>query len=95
MTEMLAEKKCTPCRGGIPPPLTRDEAQRFQAQAPNWELDNDAHHIRLATSVERAPLLASPALLQARHCWRGQFLMSPGDQFRMSLDKGRAWGTAW
>ena len=33
MTETLAEKTCTPCRGGIPP-LTRDEAQRFQAQAP-------------------------------------------------------------
>ena len=45
MTEMLAEKKCTPCRGGIPPPLTRDEAQRFQAQAPNWELGDDAHRI--------------------------------------------------
>ena len=27
MTETLAEKTCTPCRGGIPP-LTRDEAQR-------------------------------------------------------------------
>jgi 4a-hydroxytetrahydrobiopterin dehydratase len=42
MTETLAEKTCTPCRGGIPP-LTRDEAQRFQAQAPNWELADDAH----------------------------------------------------
>ena len=34
MSETLAEKTCTACRGGIPP-LTRDEAQRFQAQAPN------------------------------------------------------------
>jgi len=33
MTEALAEKTCAPCRGGIPP-LTRDEAQRLQAQAP-------------------------------------------------------------
>jgi hypothetical protein len=31
--ETLAEKTCAPCRGGIPP-LTRDEAQRLQAQAP-------------------------------------------------------------
>ena len=31
MAEMLAEKTCTPCRGGIPP-LTREEAQRFQAR---------------------------------------------------------------
>ena len=44
MTETLAEKTCTPCRGGIPP-LTRDEAQRLQAQAPNWKLADDAHRI--------------------------------------------------
>ena len=44
MTETLAEKTCTPCRGGVPP-LTRDEAQRFQAQAPDWELADDAHRI--------------------------------------------------
>ncbi len=45
MTETLAEKTCTPCRGGVPP-LTRDEAQRFQAQAPDWELDDDANRIQ-------------------------------------------------
>jgi 4a-hydroxytetrahydrobiopterin dehydratase len=45
MSETLAEKTCTPCRGGIPP-LTRDEAQRFQAQAPNWELGDNAHRIQ-------------------------------------------------
>ena len=44
MTETPAEKTCTPCRGGIPP-LTRDEAQRFQAQASHWELRDDAHRI--------------------------------------------------
>ena len=44
MIQTLAEKTCTPCRGGIPP-LTRDEAQRLQAQAPNWELADDAHRI--------------------------------------------------
>jgi 4a-hydroxytetrahydrobiopterin dehydratase len=37
MIETLAEKTCTPCRGGIPP-LRRDEAQRLQTQAPSWEL---------------------------------------------------------
>jgi 4a-hydroxytetrahydrobiopterin dehydratase len=45
MSETLPEKTCTPCRGGIPP-LTRDEAQRFQAQAPNWELGDNAHRIQ-------------------------------------------------
>ena len=44
MTETLAEKTCTPCRGGVPP-LARDEALRFQAQAPDWELDDNANHI--------------------------------------------------
>jgi 4a-hydroxytetrahydrobiopterin dehydratase len=44
MTETLAEKTCTPCHGGIAP-LTRDEAQRLQAQTPNWELADDAHRI--------------------------------------------------
>ena len=44
MTETLAEKKCTPCRGGIPP-LTHEEAERFQSQTPNWELRDDAHRI--------------------------------------------------
>jgi 4a-hydroxytetrahydrobiopterin dehydratase len=44
MTEMLAEKTCTPCRGGIPP-LTREEAESFHAQAPDWTLLDDAHRI--------------------------------------------------
>ncbi len=44
MTETLAQKTCTPCRGGIPP-LARDEAARFQAQAPDWQLRDDARRI--------------------------------------------------
>src|SRR5215831_13427011 len=44
MTETLAEKTCTPCRGGVPP-LARDEALRFQSQAPEWELPDDARRI--------------------------------------------------
>jgi 4a-hydroxytetrahydrobiopterin dehydratase len=44
MTEILAEKACTPCRGGIPP-LGRDEALRFQKQAPDWELRDEARRI--------------------------------------------------
>ena len=59
MTETLAEKTCTPCRGGIPP-LTRDEAQRLRAQAPNWELPDDANasnaHFDSAISGKRSPL---------------------------------------
>jgi len=44
MTKTLAEKKCTPCRGGIPP-LTRQEAGQFQSHTPSWVLRDDSHRI--------------------------------------------------
>ena len=44
MTATLAEKKCTPCRGGVLP-LTQTEAERFKSQTPNWELRDDSHRI--------------------------------------------------
>jgi 4a-hydroxytetrahydrobiopterin dehydratase len=44
MGQHLADKTCTPCRGGIPP-LTRSEAEGLQAQAPDWKLGDGAHHI--------------------------------------------------
>ena len=44
MTEALASKTCTPCRGGVPP-LTREEAEILLAQAPDWQLSDEAHHI--------------------------------------------------
>src|SRR3954453_10477786 len=37
MTETLAEKTCTPCRGGIPP-LTLEAAEGYRAQAPEGAL---------------------------------------------------------
>jgi 4a-hydroxytetrahydrobiopterin dehydratase len=50
MTTSLAEKTCTPCRGGVPP-LTRDEAERLHAQAPAWQLLDDAHRIERTFSL--------------------------------------------
>ena len=44
MTEALASKPCTPCRGGIPP-LTREQAELFHAAAPDWQLTEEAHRI--------------------------------------------------
>jgi 4a-hydroxytetrahydrobiopterin dehydratase len=44
MTGTLAEKTCTPCRGGIPP-LTRQEAEALLAQAREWSLLDDSHRI--------------------------------------------------
>jgi 4a-hydroxytetrahydrobiopterin dehydratase len=44
MTTALAEKTCTPCRGGIPP-LTEAEAKSYQLQASDWALRDDATRI--------------------------------------------------
>jgi 4a-hydroxytetrahydrobiopterin dehydratase len=45
MSSTLAEKSCTPCRGGVPP-LTSEEAARYLAQAPGWDLLDDGRKIR-------------------------------------------------
>ena len=40
----LAEKTCTPCRGGVPP-LTRIEAEGLLAHAPLWTLAGEASRV--------------------------------------------------
>ena len=44
MPTALAEKSCTPCRGGVPP-LTREAAEEYRRQAPQWALVDDAARI--------------------------------------------------
>lgn len=44
MQTNLAEKSCTPCRGGIPP-LTLQEAEEYRRQAPEWSLVDHATRI--------------------------------------------------
>ncbi|HEX3954773.1 MAG TPA: 4a-hydroxytetrahydrobiopterin dehydratase [Stellaceae bacterium] len=41
METALAQKSCTPCRGGIPP-LTREVAEDYRQQAPEWALVDEA-----------------------------------------------------
>jgi 4a-hydroxytetrahydrobiopterin dehydratase len=41
MSSALAEKSCTPCRGGIPP-LTVEAAEEYHRQAPDWALVDNA-----------------------------------------------------
>ncbi len=43
MTE-LAAQTCTPCRGGVPP-LGRDQAEAYLAQAEDWQLLDDGKRI--------------------------------------------------
>ena len=44
MTTNLAEKTCTPCRGGVPP-LSAQEAEQLRGQAPEWALMDEAHRV--------------------------------------------------
>jgi 4a-hydroxytetrahydrobiopterin dehydratase len=45
MASALAEKTCTPCRGGVPP-LTPEEAEGYRArEAPDWALLDGATRI--------------------------------------------------
>jgi len=44
MSVTLAEKSCTPCRGGVSP-LTEEEAAVYREQAPEWELLDGAMRI--------------------------------------------------
>lgn len=47
MTETLAGKSCTACRGGVPP-LARSDAEKLRAQTPKWHLSTDAAKIERA-----------------------------------------------
>ena len=38
----LAEKRCVPCRGGVPP-LKGEEIQKLQPQVPDWQVVNEHH----------------------------------------------------
>jgi 4a-hydroxytetrahydrobiopterin dehydratase len=46
MTNELAGRICTPCRGGVPP-MTSDEATQYVEQTPGWALLSEG------TRVER------------------------------------------
>jgi 4a-hydroxytetrahydrobiopterin dehydratase len=44
MEATLVEKSCTPCRGGMPP-LSREAAEGYRRQAPDWSLLDEASRI--------------------------------------------------
>lgn len=44
MTEQLADKKCIPCRGNVPP-LKGKALENLHQQVPQWKVENE-HHIR-------------------------------------------------
>lgn len=44
MTEQLADKKCVPCRGDVPP-LKGEELRKLHRAIPEWEVASE-HHLR-------------------------------------------------
>ena len=44
MTDTLAGKTCTPCKGGILP-LSPQEVERLHGQVPRWEVRDEARRI--------------------------------------------------
>ena len=45
MTSSLADKTCTPCRGGVPP-MSPEEAKQHASPAPGWELAENETRIK-------------------------------------------------
>jgi 4a-hydroxytetrahydrobiopterin dehydratase len=42
MSEALADKKCVPCRGGVPP-LEGEELKKLHSSIPEWQVVNEHH----------------------------------------------------
>jgi len=43
--EALADQKCVPCRGGVPP-LTPSQVAELRTQVPEWEVVENHHLVR-------------------------------------------------
>src|SRR5579863_1759677 len=48
MAEQLADKKCVPCRGGVPP-LKGEELEALHANVPQWNVIDQHHIVRTFT----------------------------------------------
>lgn len=40
----LADQKCIPCQGGLPP-MSREKAEQYLAQTPGWSLDDEGTRV--------------------------------------------------
>lgn len=67
----LAQRPCTPCRGGVEP-LTRDECAPYLAEVPDWRLDATARRITRrfpARDYRTALALANAVSALAEETW--------------------------
>ena len=53
MTEDMARKTCTPCRGGIPP-LTLEEASSYLPQTPGWDIAEEGHYCAASSNFRNS-----------------------------------------
>jgi 4a-hydroxytetrahydrobiopterin dehydratase len=51
MSEQLADKKCVPCRGGVPP-LKGKEIEDLHKSIPAWSVVNEHHITRALTFTD-------------------------------------------
>ena len=85
MPVTLAEKSCTPCRGGIPP-LTEQEAAAYHAQAPDWALLDQAKRIERTYRFKN--FARSLRICRARGCARRSRRPPSRHRFRLGLCEG-------
>lgn len=57
MSESLADKRCVPCRGGVPP-LTTEKIKLFLSQLDGWDVSDDHHLSKSYTFPDFATALA-------------------------------------
>jgi 4a-hydroxytetrahydrobiopterin dehydratase len=65
----LAERPCTPCRGGVSP-LTPNECASYLAEVPDWELRNKGRTV--ARSFRFPDYRTALAFANAVALWRGR-----------------------
>jgi len=52
----LADQKCVPCRGGVPP-MAPSEVRRFLREIPGWDAPGDHHLLKRWTTTDFASAL--------------------------------------
>ena len=82
MTNELAGRICTPCRGGVPP-MTGNEAKQYVEQTPGWALLSEG--TRIQRTFKFANFKAALNFVDKVGACRRTGGASPGHPLRMGL----------